>query len=138
MITNHDEHIMNFLKCEAINTSPVKNKFKLTAGIYYKNSLISIGYASNTKTHPLQKRFGKNAESLFIHAEIDAIIKAIKHLTSFKKTTLYVFRVKRQGKYDKTWIDALACPCPGCQKAILEFEIPRIIYSHEKGYVELP
>lgn len=109
-----------------------KNSYaKLAAAIYVKNRLISIGLNSS-KTSPFQQRFSKNKNHIYIHAEISAIKQAISNmgLNEFvdAKKTLYVCRVKKFAP-NSSYIWGLSKPCPGCQSAIMEFDIDRVIYS---------
>lgn len=122
-----DQKYMALARRLAIN-NPMK--MKLAACLVIRNEVISVGYNSD-KSHPMQKRFGKNSESIFKHAEVDAIVGALKHIDEdlLKRSTLYVFRVKRKNKGDLTWVDGLAEPCPGCKRAIEHFGIKKVLYS---------
>lgn len=124
---NRDKKYMEFVRRLAINNSM---KMKLAACLVIQNEIISVGYNSD-KSHPMQKRFSKNSESIFKHAEIDCIVNALKHIDAeeLKRATLYVYRVKRKEKGDTGWIDGMAEPCSGCKKAIEHFGIKRVFYS---------
>lgn len=108
----------------------------IVAMIIHKNKMISIGYNSK-KSHPLQARFQKNSEAIFIHAEIDAIRKASSILTpkQFRSSTMILMRVKKDGSW------GISKPCvhkngQGCQAAITAFGIGKVLYStNETGYV---
>jgi deoxycytidylate deaminase len=108
-------------------------KMKLAACLVINNEVISVGHNSD-KSHPLQKRFAKNSDAIFKHAEVDCIINALRHLDKedLKKSTLYVYRVKRKRKGDLSWVDGLAEPCLGCKRAIDHFGIKKVIYSTEQ------
>lgn len=118
---------MAFIRRLAIN-NPMKTK--LAACLVLRNEVIAIGFNSD-KSHPLQKRFGKNSESIFKHAEIDCIVNSLKHLDvdELKACTLYVHRVKKNNKGDVNWVDGMAEPCAGCQNAIEHFGIKRTVFS---------
>lgn len=94
------------------------------AAVVYKNRIISVGW-NKWKTHPFQKRYGRNEESIFLHAEIDAIIKAINmYGTSFlKDCDLYVVRYTRSKKAGNSK------PCTGCSKAIEAFSIKSVHHT---------
>lgn len=111
-------------------------KMKLAATIVLRNEVISIGFNSD-KSHPLQKRFCKNPDSIFKHAEVDCIVKALKIVDEedLKNATLYVYRVKRKHKGDTAWVSGKAEPCPGCQKAIEHFGIKRTVFSLDEENV---
>lgn len=105
---------------------------KIAAAIVYKDEIISIGVCSY-KTHPLQKQYGRNAHSIFLHAEVDALVKAkyrvLKRGISLKKCTMYIARAKRAGSQSIGYISGLAKPCDGCMKAINEAGITRVFYT---------
>ena len=125
-----DEKYMAFTRRLAIN-NPMK--MKLAACLVIRNEVISVGFNSE-KSHPMQKRFGKNSESIFKHAEVDAILGALRHIDSdlLKRSTLYVFRVKKKNKGDMTLVDGMAEPCSGCKKAIEHFGIKKVVYSTDR------
>jgi len=121
---------MAFTRRLAINNNNAPNRAKHAASIVIRNEIISIGENSG-KTHPLQKRFSKNGEAIFKHAEVDCIINALRHVEpeDLEKATLYVYRVKKLTKDHKYWSDGLSEPCPGCKQAIDHFKIKKIVYS---------
>ncbi len=104
---------------------------RIAAGIVIKNELVSIG-TNQVKTHPLQAKFAKHYQAIHIHAEIDAIAKAVKKVDArlLSKATLYVTRVKqdREGAY----IYGLAKPCQGCARAIASFGINRVVWTNDE------
>lgn len=90
------------------------HKHRITAIIYDKhNRVISIGHNSYIKTHTLQARYAKQVgldNKIFLHAEMDAIIRAgIKIKNAYK---ICVFRFNLQGE------PRCAKPCPICSEAI--------------------
>ncbi len=127
-VTDYDKSIMFFLRNEVIEHDHLVHP-KLGCLIESKEG-ISLGFNS-MKSHPLQARFSKNKDSIFKHAEIDAIIR---HIRSYKEeslmnSTMYIFRVKKKKKFSLEWIDGLAHPCTGCMGAIMFYDISRIVYS---------
>ena len=85
-----------------------------------------VGWGMNSrKTDPLAKKYGKHPEALCLHAEIAAIKDALKEIEpwQFTSCTLYVARVLKDGT------PALAKPCIGCRKAIVEFEIGNVEWT---------
>jgi len=89
-------------------------KQEITAVIYDKRGrVISIGYNSYVKTHPMQAFYAKktgNESRVFLHAEMDAIIKAGSRIQQAYKIS--IFRYTRDGK------PACAKPCAVCQEAL--------------------
>ena len=135
---NKDKKYMDFVRRLATSNNM---KMKLAACLVIRNEIISVGFNSD-KSHPLQKRFSKNNEAIFKHAEVDCIIKALKIVDEedLKDATLYVHRVKKQNKGDANWVTGMAEPCPGCVKAIEHFGIKRTVYSTDQegliGFIE--
>jgi deoxycytidylate deaminase len=86
---------------------------QVTAIIYDKRGgVLSIGKNSYVKTHPYQARLAKQLKSehkIFIHAEIDAILKC-RNLN--KAHRISIFRADKSGGYK------LVRPCAICQTAI--------------------
>lgn len=101
---------------------------RIVAAIAYKGKIISVGF-NQRKTHPLQKKYGKNPDAIFLHAEISAIIQARRELTldELSKSTLYIIR--RRMTIEGLPVYGNAKPCCGCLKAIKDFGIKKVIYS---------
>lgn len=120
------ENIIRTLETIADDVVPVSNA-KIAAAIVYRGDIISIGI-NRLKTDPMQARFAKNEHAIYLHAEIDAIKKALKRLSSaeMKKSELYIVRRKRINGEQSS---ALAKPCCGCQRAIETYGIQSVIYS---------
>lgn len=73
------------------------------------------------KSHPLQAKFSNHPESIYLHAEIAALVDArSENLTG---ATMYVARVLKDGT------PALAKPCKGCQKALISFGLKDVIWT---------
>lgn len=95
----------------------MKTRYKIRAFCFDKRGrLISTGRNSYTKTHPIQKYFAEKVgkpECEFLHAEIDALLKA-------KGRKVYRIVVERFGKKGER-LDA--SPCPICQEAIKAYGV---------------
>lgn len=129
---------INLLAKIAINVNPVASA-RIAAAIVYKNDVIAIG-TNSLKTHPFQAKFGKNKCSIHLHAETDAIKNALKLITQeeLAKSTLYICRVKYVDHTKKKVIFGLSKPCDGCARAIVNFNIKKVIYSQDgEGYKQL-
>ncbi len=82
-----------------------------------RGRVLSIGKNSYVKTHPLQKHHCERVglpDKVFLHAEIDAIIKC-KDLSKAHK--IQVFRFNNTGKA------MLAKPCKVCEDALKQTPI---------------
>jgi len=97
----------SFLETLSINT-PRVFRAKAAAAIFKRKRLLAVGY-NKDKTHPLQGRFCKHPDALFLHAEIDAILKC-RDIS--KAHRIFVSRHTRSGGFGS------AKPCPICQDAI--------------------
>ena len=104
--------------------------FRVVAMLIKDRDVVSIGW-NKKKTHPLQKRFQKHEEAIYLHAEIDCIAKALNKVSrdDLQKCTLYILRLKRPAKYAKTFVRALAKPCSGCAGAISAFGIKKVFFT---------
>lgn len=106
---------------------------RLAACVVYKNEVASFGI-NEFKTHPFQAKFGRNDDSIYLHAETSAIKNALKVLDEdqLSKSTLYVCRVKFADLKRKRLIFGLAKPCEGCVRCIHTFGLQKVIYSLDK------
>ena len=89
--------------------------------------IISVAHNCQ-KTHPLQKEYNKYRQLKGnvihkAHAEILCLNNARKSNVDFEKSTLYIFRQTKDGKW------AIARPCIGCFQFIKELGINKIVYS---------
>lgn len=102
----------------------MSKKYQITAIIYDKRgNLLSLGKNSYVKTHPLQAHYATVAgepHKVFLHAEIDAIIKC-QDLSRAHK--LVIFRYREDGS------PALARPCKICSQAIQKTPIKLVEHT---------
>ena len=91
-----DSYYIELLKQLAESIDPVRFRFRVAACLVYKGKIISFG-TGHLKSHPFQKRWASNEDSIFWHAEVETIYRASKviELKDFEKSTLYVVRVKK-------------------------------------------
>jgi len=97
-------------------------KFRLGAAIYdKKGKLISVGW-NKPKTHP------KYGSHLFnkIHAEGDALIKALRKTKTLKGAYIVVYRHRGN----------MAKPCPCCENMLREAGIERVYYTDGKDNLQ--
>jgi len=96
----------------------------------HHQKVIAQGMNRPTKTHPLQAKYAKKVNKhhrIFLHAEIDALIRSIKSSTS--PETLIVVRVRRDGPM------GTSKPCAVCQEAIRQSTIQQVVYSDGEEFV---
>jgi tRNA(Arg) A34 adenosine deaminase TadA len=132
MISKRDHRHVETLRQFARPLVPVRAA-RIAAALVYKNRVVGVGYCQK-KTHPLQSRYGKNPDAIYLHAEVDAIRNALNTVGPelISKCTMYVVRQKRAAGSLK-WQDGIAKPCSGCQGAIAAFDIPRVVYTTNTG-----
>lgn len=131
---DHNKYF-NLLYKVAEAVEPV-GKTRLAACLVQKNNLIAIG-TNKMKTHPFQRQFAKNELSIYLHAETDCIVNALRHIDAedMCKCTMYVLRVKHG---ESGLGRGLAKPCPGCQRALAQFNIKKVYYTLDgTGYDHL-
>ena len=131
---NPTERIFEILERTAIDSEGLAGRFKMASAIVYRKNIVTIGTKSY-KTHPIMNEYGVTESSIYLHAEIDALNKALKFLKEdqLSKCDLYVLRVKREDGIGSAWIRGLARPCDGCMKAIHKYKIKKVFYT--KDYV---
>lgn len=109
---------------------------KIASCVVYKNKIISIGF-NRKKSSPFQAQYSNHIDRIWIHSEIDAISKSLKHLDlkDLARASLLICRVKSliipEGQNLFQW--GLAKPCSGCQSCIAAFNIKKVLYSTESN-----
>lgn len=128
-ISKKHTQVLDLLAKIAEDVEPV-NSSRLAAAIVYRNKVIAIG-TNSRKSHPLQKKFGKTDDAIFLHAEVCAIKNALKRIDvdMLSKCSIYVARVKRPNPHSKEYVWGIAKPCNGCMGAIESFDIKEVIYT---------
>ena len=100
---------------------------RVAAAIAERGKLIALG-VNRKKSHPMALRFSKNNQAIYSHAELDAIVGALKKVEpdGLRRATLYVVRTKIIRGQD---VLGEARPCAGCIRAIEAFQIKRVVYT---------
>lgn len=91
-----------------------------------KGDILGEGANSYSRTHPIQKKYASRVGKNFceyLHAEISACIKALRHPSKSDPYAIYIARVHKNGKLAK------AAPCPICELAIKETGIEVIEHT---------
>jgi len=122
------------LRHMAEDLPPIKSS-RIAAALVVRNRVLAYG-VNRMHTHPFQAKFGKNKESLFWHAETNAIYNAVRRAEPeiLAKADLYVCRIKYANTKKDQFVLGNAKPCIGCQKCITDFGIRRVFYTTESGY----
>jgi deoxycytidylate deaminase len=134
---NRSEIIITDMLFQMASETEVVASARFATAIVLKKRVISVG-TNRKKTHPLQSKYSKNPMAICIHAENDAIIKALRGHTidDLKKATMYIVRVKKASKSAKNMSLGLARPCSGCQQSIAAYGLKHIVYSNDDGKFE--
>lgn len=116
----------------AIESGGYGQRVPMAAGVVYKRHLIATG-TNQPKTHPLMMSEGYREDQLFRHAEVDAILNALRLITAeqLKQCELHVVRVKRPYNASKTWVHGLAKPCKGCTNVIQNYGITKVYWTED-------
>lgn len=109
------------------------HRAKLAAALVKNNRIIAIG-TNRMRTDPMQAKYGRNKDSIFLHAEIHAIKNALRtnSVEDIRDTVLYVCRVKRPDERSRSFVSGMAKPCEGCMRAVAEFGIKNVIYTTDE------
>lgn len=95
-----------------------------------KGSVISVGKNQYNKSNTWQKELsvacGLNEDRIYIHSEVDALIKA-RNLRK-QVHTMKIERFDYEGK------PKLAFPCISCQLALKLSGVKKVIFTSEDGY----
>ena len=97
---------------------------QMAATIVIKNEIVSVGF-NQKRTHPFQKLMSGDENKIHIHAEMDALNKALKVIKreDLKKATMFVARVLKNG------CKAKAKPCMYCAKALERFNLSAVYWT---------
>lgn len=95
------------------------------AFIIDKGKIISIG-TNKVKSHSAVKLYDYEFTDK-IHAELQSVLKLGYRENGYKKLTLAVLRVDRNGKINNSM------PCPGCQSMIQQTGFKKVYYTDNNG-----
>lgn len=117
------KRIWELLEQAAGHISSVRSS-RHAAAICYKGMVLAYG-VNSYKTHPMMLLYGKNVESLYLHAEIDALSKVLSNYgpSILTNCSLYVLRLNKKGERCQS------SPCAGCQNAIEVFGIKKVFHT---------
>lgn len=124
-----DSKYINIVSKIASAIEPVANA-RIAAVMVFRNEIVSVGVCRK-KSHPFQAIYGKNKDSIFLHAETDCIKNALRNLSlaEIARCSLYICRVKYEDQNKDKFVFGLAKPCSGCERAIANFDVKKVVYS---------
>lgn len=121
-----------FAAAKAVSELSDHKHYKIGAVVVMNHRIISSASNSNSKTHPLQKKYNKyrftDDGDHKQHAELAALVPLIRDGVDLSNATIYVYRVHKNGTL------AMSRPCPSCMQLIKDVGIKRVFYTTEDGY----
>lgn len=93
--------------------------------IAHRKKILATG-TNHYKSHPVQARFSPRRHAIHMHSETNAIVNYIRNghsIDLLSKCTMYIARTTCDGNV------ALAKPCTGCQRAIVEYGIGDVYWT---------
>lgn len=135
MLRNKDKAIFASLNEIASAMRPISGK-RVAAAITYKN--ITIIATNSYRSDPFAAKFATNCDAIYLHAETQVLKHAIKILTpkELRRSTLCVLRLKHPSGTNHKLCSGIARPCEGCQRAINEYKIGRVLFTTDHGTIE--
>ena len=118
-----DKRVFSILHDYASDSELIRHS-RHACAITLKNNILGVGMA-RYKTHPLMAKYQDKSERVFLHAEIDAVVRVINRYGSaiLKDCDMYILRLTKGGSL------GMSKPCDGCQKAIDAFGIKNVYWS---------
>lgn len=109
---------------ELARSNPITDLPRMAAIIFNKKRIIATGFNSR-KTHPLAFRFSESHLKICTHAEIQAIINALRHHKEEELIgmEIAIARVLKNGSV------AVAKPCKNCQTALANYGIKSVHWT---------
>jgi len=92
--------------------------YQIGAVIYKGKKTLSVGY-NKWKTHPWQARF--NTRSVSLHAEIDAILTAMRFDHILPGSTIAISRMRSNGNIGASY------PCFECMNALSHVGVSKVV-----------
>ena len=139
--------------------------FRVAAALSCKRDRILATGVNQIKSHPIMRRRRGHISSsshqqqhfyherqIYLHAEADAIRKALRTTTDLTKCRMHVLRLKKQQsssshnnrnnnsdgganassqQQEDEWMLGSARPCPGCMHLIEEFGIQQVFWTQD-------
>jgi tRNA(Arg) A34 adenosine deaminase TadA len=122
-MSDYESRIWDALEEEA-KGSPRILTSRHAAALVYRKGVICVG-TNKRKSHPIMQKFSHNPEKIYLHAEIDCIVRAINlfGVEILSRCDLYVLRLDRRNRR------AMSKPCECCNRAIQAFGIRNVKWT---------
>ena len=123
-----------FRAAKAVSELSDHPNHKIGAVVVLKRRIVSSGFNTSNKTHPLQKQYNKyrfaGDGNHQCHAELSALLPLIKSGVDLSCSSVFVYRSHKDGTL------AMARPCKSCMALIKDCGIKRVFYTTETGYAQ--
>ena len=121
-----------FKAAKAVSDMSDHPQYKVGAVVVMNHRIISSGHNSDSKTHPLQKKYNRyrftDEGDHKQHAELAALLPLIRERTNLSNAVIFTYREHKNGDI------AMSRPCKSCLQLIKDLGIKRIYYTTEDGY----
>lgn len=121
-----------FKAAKAMSEMSDHPQYKVGAVVVMNHRIISSGHNSDSKTHPLQKKYNRyrftDEGDHKQHAELAALLPLIRTRIDLSNAIIFTYREH------KNECIAMSRPCPSCLELIKDLGIKRIFYTTEDGY----
>lgn len=120
------DRVYSVLVRESRKADVVKSSYH-AAAIVYRNQILSIG-VNKRKTHPAMARYQENVNRIYLHAEVDALIKFMNRYSVdlLPDCSLYVLRTTKSGRV------ADSKPCSGCMRMIDALQVGNTYWTTQE------
>ena len=118
-----NEKVFSVLETRVEDAELVKSS-RHAAAIVHRGRILTTG-VNQEKTHPIMLKLQDNPKKVYLHAEVDAIIRAINLFGNdiLQDCSIYIMRKTKTGRI------ASSKPCAGCQKFIDSVGIQHVYYT---------
>lgn len=115
--------VFDFLVKKSKTAELVKSA-RHAAAISYRNQILVYGI-NRKKTHPIMARYQKNKYRIYLHAEVDALVRFINiyGVDLLPDCSLYVLRTNKTGNV------ASSKPCAGCMAMIETLNVGNVYWT---------
>ena len=121
-----------FAAAKAVSKLSDHKRYKIGAVVVMNHRIISSASNSDSKTHPLQKKYDKyrftEDGDHKRHAELGALVPLIHENMDLSSASMYVYREHKDNGL------GMARPCKSCMQLIKDVGIKKIFYTTEDGY----
>lgn len=112
-------------------------KFYKMGAVIFTNKKILVAASNENKTNPIQVEYNKyrnfdtSKMKPCIHAEMNALLRFKRLYPEMRgeDVAIFVYRETKDGK------EALARPCPACEKALRDYGITDIYYTGKDSMI---